>query len=282
MSIPPDRDVRSLAPQRQRRRRAPSNLAKGDHRGAAAPRADRRTLAGRWPPSPLPPGDGAASAAGETREKLLAATHELLYERVGGPVSVNDICARAGVNVAMVKYCFGGKDAMMVALIDRVIAGFIRELEKLDRRTLNAEDKLRIHVGEIVRNYVRYPYLNRLLSTQLLGTGNGGAATLARDFAVPARDWYRRLLTEGHASGEFRAVDPTLFFFTVIGIAEFFFTAQPLLRGFGLRKLDAPLLDRYIAHVTEIVLHGVRAGPRARPSHARRGGAGSLPKAKRR
>jgi AcrR family transcriptional regulator len=271
--MPPERGARPLAPRRQRRGRASSNAAGGDHPTGAVPsRARRSTLAGRWPPSPLPPGDGPASAAGETREKLLAGTHELLYERVGGPVSVNAICARAGVNVAMVKYCFGGKDAMMVALIDRVITGFIRELEKLDRRALSAEGKLRIHVAEIVRNYVRYPYLNRLLSTQLLATGDGGAAMLARDFAVPARDWYRRLLAEGQASGEFRAVDPTLFFFTVIGIAEFFFTAQPLLRGFGLRKVDAPLLDRYIAHVTEIVLRGVQASPHARSPRTHRGG----------
>ena len=214
---------------------------------------------------PLPTGDGPASGAGETREKLLAAAHELLYERVGGPVSVNDICARAGANVAMVKYCFGSKDAMMAALIDRVVSGFIRELGKLALSKLSTEEKLRIHIGEIVRNYVRYPYVNRLLSSQLLG-GDDGAVTLARNFAIPARDWYGRLLAEGRASGEFRSVDPTLFFFTVIGIAEFFFTAQPLLRGFGIRKVDAELLDRFIAHVTEIVLNGVLA----RPAPARR------------
>src|SRR5260370_40917817 len=40
--------------------------------------------------------------ADATREKLLIATHELLRERVGSPVSVYEICARAGANVAMV------------------------------------------------------------------------------------------------------------------------------------------------------------------------------------
>ncbi len=225
---------------------------------AASTRTARRrasALPKRAPP--LQAGDGEASGAAETREKLLAATHELLYERVGGPVSINDICERAEANVAMVKYCFGSKDAMMSALVDRVISGFVRELEKLDRRDLSAEEKLRIHIAEIVRNYVRHPYLNRVLSSQLLAAGEHGTVPLARNFAVPARDWYSRLLGAGRASGEFRAVDPTLFFFTVIGIAEFFFTAQPLLRGLGIRKVDAELLDRYIEHVTEIVLNGV-------------------------
>jgi TetR/AcrR family transcriptional regulator len=218
----------------------------------------------------LPAGDGAPTPAGETREKLLAAIHQLLYERVGGPVSVNDVCARAGVNVAMVKYCFGNKDAMLIALIDRLVTSFVRQLEKLDLRGLNATEKLRIHVAEIVRNYVRYPYLNRLLSTQLFGTEPNGAAMLARDFAIPARDWYRRLLAQGLASGEFRKVDPTLFFFTVIGIAEFFFTAQPLLRELGIRKVDAATLDHFIAHATEMVLYGVRPNTTPRATRARR------------
>jgi TetR/AcrR family transcriptional regulator len=210
----------------------------------------------------LPPHRGdAPQRADATREKLLAATHELLRERVGGPVSVNEICERAGANVAMVKYCFGSKDAMIAALIGRIVAGFVRELAALDARRLSASDKLRIHVAEIVRNYVRYPYLNRLLSTQLSAAGTKGVAGLSRDFAIPARDWYRRLLADGRKSGEFRVVDPTLFFFTVIGLAEFFFTAQPLLHGFDVDKVDAALLDRYIAHVTAMVLHGVQAGP---------------------
>ena len=176
-------------------------------------------------------------------------------------MSVNEICERAGANVAMVKYCFGGKDAMIAALIERIVGGFIRELDALDARSLSASDKLRIHVGEIVRNYVRYPYINRLLSAQLSEGGAAGVARLSRNFAIPARDWYRRLLAEGRKDGEFRAVDPTLFFFTVIGLAEFLFTAEPLLRGFDVDRIDAGFLDGYIKHVTDIVLHGVQARP---------------------
>jgi len=209
----------------------------------------------RRPPKPAP------LRAGATREKLLAATHALLRERVGGPVSVNEICARAGANVAMVKYCFGSKDAMIAALIERIVSGFVAELDELDARGLSASARLRIHVAEIVRNYVRYPYINRLLSMQLSGGGAAGIASLSRNFAIPVRDWYRRLLADGRNDGEFRAIDPTLFFFTVIGLAEFLVTAEPLLRGFDIDRIDADLLDRYIRHVTEIVLHGVQTHP---------------------
>jgi len=220
-------------------------------------RRPRRSAAALPPPRPV----AAPPRADGTREKLLAATHELLRERVGGTVSVTEICARASANVAMVKYCFGSKDAMIAALIERIVGGFVSELAALDARDLTASAKLSIHVAEIVRNYVRYPYLNRLLSTQLAEAGDEGVALLSRNFAIPARDWYGRLLADGRKKGEFRAIDPTLFFFTVIGLAEFFFTAEPLLRRFGVAKVDAALLDRYIAHVTEIVLQGVTSRP---------------------
>jgi TetR/AcrR family transcriptional regulator len=245
-------------------RARPSTGAPGGVAASATRRRNGSRHAALPPPVPL---DDAPQRADATREKLLVATHELLRERVGGPVSVNEICVRAGANVAMVKYCFGSKDALIAALIERIVTGFVRELAALDRRNLSASEKLRIHVGEIVRNYVRYPYINRLLSAQMTETGAEGAARLSRSFAIPARDWYRRLLAEGHKAGEFRAVDPTLFFFTVIGQAEFFFTAQPLLRGFGIRKVDPAMLERFITHVTEMVLRGV--GPTSAPRATR-------------
>ena len=133
---------------------------------------------------PAPLAAGSPQRADATREKLLAATHALLRERVGGTVSVNEICERAGANVAMVKYCFGSKDALIGALIERIVGGFVGELEALDRRHLPASVKLRIHVAEIVRNYVRYPYINRLLSAQFAGDrrqGRGKAFAQFRD-----------------------------------------------------------------------------------------------------
>lgn len=197
-----------------------------------------------------------------TRERLLAATHALLVERGGGHASVNDICLRAGANVAMVKYCFGSKDGMMQALIDRITGGFVEDIKRLDALNLNPSDRLSRHVAGIVGNYVRYPYINRLTNEQLLAADPDGVSQFSRNYAVPMRDWYARLLKEGAASGEFRHVDPVLFFFTVLGMAEFYFTAQPLMRGaFARGELDQPAIKRFIKHTTDMLLHGLLKAP---------------------
>src|SRR6185369_11472836 len=216
----------------------------------------------RPPPAALKAPGGARAVAparaDATRERLMAATHELLVERAGADVSVGDICARAGVNVAMVKYCFGSKDGLLQELLDRITAGFAQDVSRLDEQELDAEEKLRLHVAAIVNGYVRYPYLNRLINTQLLASDAKVVKRLSRHYAQPMRAWHERMLSEGARDGTLRKVDPTFFFFTVIGMAEFFFTAQPIMRqAFAGRDLDESTVTRFIDHTVEVLLHGI-------------------------
>src|SRR5262249_38508265 len=121
-----------------------------------------------------------------TREKLLGAAHDLLAERAT-VASVSEICARAQVNVAMVRYCFGSKDGLLDALLERVLHGLAGELERLLRSDLPPAEQLRRHVAAIVRNYLRYPYVNRLMNERLLSADPEGVEGIARSFALPAR-----------------------------------------------------------------------------------------------
>ncbi len=207
------------------------------------------------PALPAPPGE--LTGADITRERLLHAAHELLYERMGAPVSVSEICARADVNVAMVKYCFGSKDGLLDALIERVIGQFPPEIERLARLDVSPADKLRRHVAGIVRNYVRYPYVNRLMNERLLAGNPEAVEGMSRAFALPARDWYAQLLADGRRDGGWRAVDPTLFFFMVIGACEFIFAARPWLELAFDQPLDDGLVERFIDQAAELLVSGL-------------------------
>jgi TetR/AcrR family transcriptional regulator len=176
---------------------------------------------------------------------------------MGAPVSASEICARAGVNVAMVKYCFGGKDALLDSLVERVMEQFPPEIERLAQLDMHPADKLRRHVAEIVRNYVRYPYVNRLMNERLLAGNSEAVERMSRAFAIPARNLYRQLLDEGRREDRWREIDPTLFFFMVIGVCEFVFSARPWLEHAFDEPLDDALVKRFINEATELVVRGV-------------------------
>lgn len=199
----------------------------------------------------------ASRGADQTAEKLLQAAHDLLVERAGQGASVSEICARAQVNVAMVKYCFGSKDGLLDALLDRALRQLAAELGRLAETPLSPEDKLRRHVAGVVRNYVHYPYVNRLMNERLLAAQPDAVDQISRSFALPARDWYAALLAEGQAQAGWRVFDPTSFFFCVVGLCEFLFSARPLLeRAFG-ESIDAGLVERFSAQVADLVISGV-------------------------
>lgn len=205
-------------------------------------------------PTALPGRPEPSLGADVTRDRLLQAAHELLFERAGAEPSVSDICARAGVNVSMVSYCFGGKRGLFVALIQRTTGGVVAELDALAALDLPAEEKLRRHLAGVVRNYLRYPYVNQL--GERLGRGAGPAA--ARTTAVlaePMVAFYRGLLAEGG----FRAVDPVYLFCSITGMCEFLFAARGSVEDTLGGPVDDAAVERFVEHTVELVLHGIAA-----------------------
>jgi TetR/AcrR family transcriptional regulator len=197
-------------------------------------------------------------SADQTAVKLLGAAHDLMVERAGQSASVSEICARADVNVAMVKYCFGSKDGLLDALLEQALRQLAQELDRLADTDLAPSAKLRRHVAGIVRNYVRFPYVNRLMNERLLAGDPEAVDRISASFALPARGWYTALLIDGRAQEGWREIDPTVFFFAVVGLCEFLFSARPLLeRGFG-KSIDEALIQRFSDQIAELVISGVR------------------------
>src|SRR3978361_2201040 len=66
-----------------------------------------------------------------TAEKLLVATSELMIERSSIDVSLSDIAQKSRVNAALVKYHFGNKDGLLLALLARAAATEVTQLQYL-------------------------------------------------------------------------------------------------------------------------------------------------------
>lgn len=221
-------------------------------RPVSRPRTDRRPRPRRT--NALPPPAHEPRGAEITAEKLLQAAHELLDETSGAEPSVSQICERAGVRIAMVSYCFGGKAQLLEALFDRVIGGIMAEQDALAARGLPPDEALAVQVEATVRNLVRYPYVHSL--GPRLAAGDRAVARMSETFVRPTQELYRRLIDEGVAAGIFRPVDPTLLVFSVVGMCDFLFVARDWLDDAG-QRLDEDLVDRFAQHTVKLVLHGL-------------------------
>jgi len=193
-----------------------------------------------------------------TAERLLVAASELMIARSSIEVSLSDIAQKSGANSALVKYHFGNKDGLLLALLARDAATEVANLEYLLTQSITPTEKLRLHIGGIIRAYRRFPYMNRLIHYLLHESSAEAADEVSKFFVAPLLDFHRRLLAEGVAAGEFRDTDPVLFYTSLIGACDhLFFGRHAMTRASGVGPVTDEVCRAYIKHMQALICGGV-------------------------
>ncbi|PPQ18820.1 TetR family transcriptional regulator [Bradyrhizobium sp. AC87j1] len=189
---------------------------------------------------------------------MLVAASELMIERSSIEISLSDIAQKSGANAALVKYHFGNKDGLLLALLARDAATEMSNLEYLLAQPITATAKLKLHIGGIIRAYYRFPYMNRLIHYLLHETNTASADEVSKFFVAPLLDFHRRLLAEGVSQGEFRATDPVLFYTSLIGACDhLFFGRHAMSRATGVGPVTDDVCRQYIKHMETLICGGI-------------------------
>src|ERR1700712_3216235 len=199
-----------------------------------------------------------SAAKNSTAEKLLVAASELMIERSSIEVSLSDIAQKSGVNAALVKYHFGNKDGLLLALLARDAATEVAHLEHLLAQPITPTAKLKLHIAGIIRAYRQFPYMNRLIHYLLHESSADAANEVSKFFVAPLLDFQRRLLAEGVKGGEFRAIDPVLFYTSLVGACDhLFFGRHAMARATGVGPVPDEVCRQYIKHMEALICGGL-------------------------
>jgi AcrR family transcriptional regulator len=204
----------------------------------------------------------AKPGSGDGRAALLQAARQLLSEHGGSRFSVSELAKRAGMNVALVSYYFGGKEQMLKAILEEDEEAILEPLRGLAAADMSAVDKLRRYLSGLVELYVRRPYFLVLTHDLLRRSDDETRKDIAARVIAPTIAFHRVLLAQGKAEGVFREVDPFAFYLNVVGGIDMLFMAKATIEeGFGHRMDDPQLRRRFVQDTVDLVLNGVR--PRA-------------------
>lgn len=198
----------------------------------------------------------------ESRTALLDATASLLAERSTLTASLTDIAARSGLNSALIRYYFGSKEGLFLAVLERDAERSMSGLAALVERDVPADEKLRVHIGGIINTYYRSPYINRLINYMIVQGEPASAERVAKIFVEPMVAAYRAIVRQGLDEGLFRPVDPGMLYYTVVGACEHIFYANYAIPAIlGMPELTEATKQQYVQHVVDLCFSGVLADP---------------------
>lgn len=195
------------------------------------------------------------------RAQLLDTASAIMRDGDVVDISLSELSLRSGLNSALVKYYFGNKAGLLKALLDRDWQAIVTSVDALVAKdTMNPEAKLRRHISKVVDTFYTVPYLNRLTMRLVRESDETEARRIADCYLSPMYRAYEQLIGEGVRAGVFRPIDPQLFYFTVTGAVDRFFSARLVLKHcFDQDTLTDELRDRYREHTIDIIMAGILA-----------------------
>jgi len=195
------------------------------------------------------------------RETLLSTASAIMRDGDIVDISLSELSLRSGLNSALVKYYFGNKAGLLKALLDRDWAEIVRSVDALVAKDdMDPEAKLRRHISKVIDTFYAVPYLNRLTMRMVRESDDAEARRIADCYLSPIYQAYHQLIGEGVSAGVFRSIDPQLFYFTVTGAVDRFFSTRLVMKYcFDQDTLTEELRDRYREHTIDIIMAGILA-----------------------
>lgn len=195
---------------------------------------------------------------GAAREALLQSAIRLLNERGPGNVSLHEVARDAALNPALVKYYFGSKDRLFEAVIEQIVGEWRSEILAATVEDLLPEQELRRRATTTMYFLRRYPSLMRLIRRQIMAGDSKESRFFIEKFMKLNFGEHQSLLEEGVRRGDFRKVDPILFFVSYMSTGDLYTFSQPILRHvFGIREPEDKLFERFVNHSVDMLLAGV-------------------------
>lgn len=184
--------------------------------------ASRKTAAGVKAPAKVTRNPEAS------RIKILdAAKIEFVTNGLSG-ARVDRIAEQSGVNKNLIYHYFGSKDALYLAVLERIYTGLRSSQHDHDLRELPPVEGMQTLVGNTFDHFVKTPDLIRLMSVENIHYGaHLKTSKTVKPLYRGLLDTIRIILKRGQDEGVFRAdVDPIDLYLSISGLAYFFLSNQ--------------------------------------------------------
>lgn len=182
-----------------------------------------------------------------TADKILQAALKLFATNDFNGVSIKDIARLSGVNSALISYYFGGKQQLYQQVLDMSTELFIKLINKVNKKKINAADKLCLYVQKIAAIERTNDTRAQLVFKEVTNP-SGVCNEFVKSKLLKIHDFLLTTVENGQAFGKIKAnLDPSHVAFTLESIISFFFLTKHLVSED--KTYLSKVLDSYLTSV---------------------------------
>jgi AcrR family transcriptional regulator len=196
-------------------------------------------------------------------EKILLAAGEIFAEKGYKNVTVREICARAGVNVAAINYHFGDKESLYREVVMRWEEEAFRKypLEPVAPESASPEERLTIFVRSFLLRMLdkgRPSWFGKLVAREFIEP-TAALAILVEDAIRPSylllSSIIREILGTGASEDDIRLCSAS-----IVGQCLYFHNSRPVLNAlYGPDNPEPADIERIAGHVARFSIAAMRA-----------------------
>ena len=191
-----------------------------------------------------------------TRLALMRAAIPLFAERGFDGATVEDIARAAGVNKSLISYHFGGKQALLTAILEEGLARGEARLGPVREPGRPADERLREFVRIWADSATQEPAFPAMLLREMISGGRHLEPAVLARLVAGVFGTVRGIIDDGVREGRFRAVDPLLTHLSIMGSLMFFFATGPArerLMGEGRLPGPPPDGEAFVRHIQDLI-----------------------------
>ena len=188
------------------------------------------------------------------QDRLVAAAEKLLRQMPPARVTIALIAREASVDPALVRYYFGNRMALLLAVADRTTNHSASHAAQPDAVP---DVGLAEHIRKTVKLTRSAPFMHRLFE-ELADSDDEAARGRVRTMNLDLVAYYRRMLKSDAGAG-MAAVNPLFLHLMILGASDFFASADPMIRELVPSNTNMDKLAAgYQEFLVKLVMDGLR------------------------
>ena len=195
-------------------------------------------------------------------DAILDAAELLFSDRGFDSVTIKEIAAKAGVNVALIYYYHDSKETLYRHIIERFVSQLVSSASARLDAAPSAEEAIRAVTRAQFEMLSAKPHLPRLIIRELIDYQAAHAVRTLRELGRSLFQRLRTIIANGQTRGVFRTdVDPDFAAFSTIAQLPYFFIARPALGVLALgdsQRFDDATAATFAHHAGDFAVAALR------------------------